>query len=55
LTLTVISYLTGKKRLPAQQPDYYGFGDENEAIIYVSEHLPLWQKINGLLEWIKEQ
>lgn len=51
----VVPYLTGKKRLPANQPDYYGFGDENEAIIYVSEHLHLWQKIKGLLEWIKGQ
>jgi tetratricopeptide (TPR) repeat protein len=51
----VISYLTGKKHLPAHQPDYYGLGDENEAIIYVSEHLYLWQKIKGIQEWIKEQ
>jgi tetratricopeptide (TPR) repeat protein len=51
----VISYLTGKKTLPAHQPDYYGFGDDNEAIIYVNEHLHLWMKINGIHEWIKEQ
>jgi tetratricopeptide (TPR) repeat protein len=49
----VIPYLTEKKRLPDQQPEYYGLGDENEAIIYVSEHLHLWREIDGLREWIK--
>ncbi|MEH7504200.1 SEC-C metal-binding domain-containing protein [Neobacillus drentensis] len=49
----VISYLTGKKRLPAYPPDYYGFGDENEAIVYADMHLHLWKKIVGLQEWLK--
>jgi hypothetical protein len=35
----VISYLIGKKRLPDQQPEYYSWGDENEEIMYESEHL----------------
>jgi uncharacterized protein YecA (UPF0149 family) len=48
----VISYLTGKKRLPAYPPDYYGFGDENEAIVYADLHLHLWKKIDGLQEWL---
>lgn len=50
----VISYLTGKKRLPAYPPDYYGFGDENEAIVYADMHLHLWRKIEGLEEWLKK-
>ncbi|WP_052353763.1 tetratricopeptide repeat protein [Neobacillus jeddahensis] len=49
----VISYLTGKKRLPAYPPDFYGFGDENEAIVYADMHLHLWRKIDGLGEWLK--
>ncbi|MFJ7728286.1 SEC-C metal-binding domain-containing protein [Neobacillus sp. NPDC097160] len=49
----VIAYLTGKKRLPAYPPDYYGFGDENEAIVYADMHLHLWRKIDGLQEWLK--
>ncbi|MCM3691746.1 SEC-C metal-binding domain-containing protein [Neobacillus niacini] len=50
----VVSYLTGKKQIPMYLPDHYGWGDENEAIIYVDEHLPLWEKIEGLQEWLKK-
>ncbi|WP_160722677.1 SEC-C metal-binding domain-containing protein [Bacillus sp. USDA818B3_A] len=49
----VIGYLTGKKRLPAYPPEYYGFGDENEAIVYADMHLRLWKKIDGLEMWLK--
>jgi tetratricopeptide (TPR) repeat protein len=49
----VIDYLTGKKRLPKTAPDYYGFGDENEAVIYADMHLHLWDKVDGLKEWLK--
>lgn len=49
----VINHLTGKKRLPAYPPDYYGFGDENEAIVYADMHLQLWKRIDGLQEWLK--
>ncbi|MEH7298816.1 SEC-C metal-binding domain-containing protein [Neobacillus drentensis] len=50
----VIPYLVGKKRLPAYPADYYGFGDENEAIVYADMHLHLWKKIDGLAEWLKK-
>jgi tetratricopeptide (TPR) repeat protein len=50
----VIPYLIGKKRLPAYPPDYYGFGDENEAIVYADMHLHLWKKIDGLSDWLKK-
>jgi tetratricopeptide (TPR) repeat protein len=49
----VIAFLTGKKQLPKITPDYYGFGDENEAIIYAGMHLHLWKNVDGLLEWLK--
>ncbi|MFL6517106.1 MAG: tetratricopeptide repeat protein, partial [Bacillus sp. (in: firmicutes)] len=49
----VINYLVGKKRLPANPPAYYGFGDENEAIVYVDMHLHLWKRIAGLQDWLK--
>lgn len=51
----VIPYLTGKKRLPKHLPDQYGWGNENEAIIYADEHLHLWKKIEGLQEWLQKQ
>jgi tetratricopeptide (TPR) repeat protein len=49
----VIPYLIEKKRLPDQQPEYYGWGDENEAIVYASEHLHLWREIEGFQDWMK--
>ncbi|EKN71374.1 hypothetical protein BABA_01790 [Neobacillus bataviensis LMG 21833] len=49
----VIGYLTGQKRLPAYPPEFFGFGDENEAIVYADMHLHLWGKIDGLREWLK--
>lgn len=51
----VVDYLTGRKRLPAYAPDYYGMGDENEAIVYADMHLHLWKKIEGLQDWIKNK
>jgi tetratricopeptide (TPR) repeat protein len=49
----VISFLLGKKRLPKHMPEYHGWGDENEAVIYIEEHLHLWKKVEGLQEWLK--
>ncbi|WP_066065467.1 SEC-C metal-binding domain-containing protein [Neobacillus soli] len=49
----VVAYLTDEKRLPDYPPDYYGFGDENEAIVYADMHLRLWRKIDGVREWLK--
>ena len=39
--------------MPTVIPDYYGFGDENEAIVYADAHLHLWREIRrnkGLAE-----
>jgi len=33
-------YLTGKRRVPKELPDYYGLGDENEAILCAYELKP---------------
>jgi hypothetical protein len=49
----VIAYLTGKKQLPSYPTDYYGFGDEDEAMVYTDMHLHLWGKIHGLTGWLK--
>lgn len=49
----VIPFLTGKKRLPSQIPDMYGWGDEGEAIIYADAHLHLWKKVVGVENWLK--
>ena len=39
------------KRLP-EQPDYYGFGDENEAIATIYYSLEAWVETPGAAEWL---
>jgi tetratricopeptide (TPR) repeat protein len=48
-------YLLGKKKLPRQLPDYVGFGDENEAVCYVSDNIGGWKATDGALEWLTTQ
>jgi tetratricopeptide (TPR) repeat protein len=50
----VPAYLLGRKRLPAQLPDYVGFGDENEAVAYAADALANWQATDGALSWLAE-
>lgn len=50
----VPAYLTGKKKLPDELPDFYGFGDDNEAICYAGMHKLLWDRVDGLAEWMKK-
>jgi hypothetical protein len=51
----VPAYLMGQKRVPNRQVDYYGWGDESEAIYYVSEHLNYWRRIPGAVEWLRAE
>lgn len=51
----VPEYLTGRRRVPKRLPDDCGFGDSDEAVIYVSENLPAWKASPGALEWLKEK
>ena len=50
----VPDYLLGRQRLPKGLPDYIGFGDDSEAIVYVSESAHLWRQQEGALEWLRE-
>jgi len=45
-------YLLGAKRLSRSLPAFYGFGDENEAILYVHEAKKGWRKSQGALAWL---
>lgn len=38
---------------PEELPDYYGLGDENEAIIYVHFSSAIWHSTKGAIEWLK--
>ena len=51
----VPAYLTGEKRVPNRHVNYYGSGDESEAIYYVSEHLNYWRRILGAVEWLRAE
>jgi tetratricopeptide (TPR) repeat protein len=49
----VPAYLMGQKRVPNQRIDYYGWGDESEAVYYASGHLNYWRRIPGAVEWLR--
>lgn len=51
----VTAYLLGKKKLPQDQPEYIGIGDESEAITYAQEHLYLWNREPELVNLLKKQ
>lgn len=48
----VPEYLLGKRRMPRTLPPYYGYGDENEAVIYVHGNKAAWQATPGGLGWL---
>lgn len=49
----VPAYLMGQKRVPNRQVDYYGWGDESEAVYYASEHLNHWRRIPAAVDWLR--
>jgi tetratricopeptide (TPR) repeat protein len=47
------SYLTGRKKLPEQRPDYVVFGEETEAVDYATGAGELWASVPGALAWLQ--
>jgi tetratricopeptide (TPR) repeat protein len=48
-------YLLGILPFPKQPPDYYGFGDQNEAVIYLEEGgVEAWIKREDDIAWLAE-
>jgi hypothetical protein len=46
-------YLLGVLPPPTQQPDYYGVGDQNEAIIYLEEGgVEAWAARDEDIAWL---
>lgn len=43
-------YLLGKKKIPLEDLDHMGFGDETEAIVYAQENIHLWDEPELLKE-----
>jgi hypothetical protein len=50
----VIDYMLGIKKMPKEQPQHIGRGDENEAIAYVFDTWKLWNKTEGAFDWLYE-
>ena len=51
----VLEYLLGRQSLPPEPPRMYSPGDESDAIIYVSQHLPSWKGSPGSLTWLRSK
>lgn len=49
----VVPYLLSEKMLPADQPDYYSWGDESEAIMYAQMFLAGWKDTAGAIDWVR--
>jgi len=48
----VPSYLLGRKKMPRTLPGHYGFGEDNEAVLYAHENRAAWKATPGALEWL---
>lgn len=51
----VPAYLLGKKRMPRALPEHYGFGDANEAVLFVHYNKTAWKNSAGALDWLADQ
>ncbi len=49
----VVDYLIGRKTLPSEPPRFYSPGDEDDAILYVANHLGAWKSTPGSLTWVR--
>lgn len=50
----VEAYLVGQERVPRRLPDFYGFGDENEAIICADAVATAWRHHPNAVRWLKQ-
>jgi len=48
----VPSYLLGRKKMPRTIPGHYGFGDDNEAVLYAHGNMAAWKATPGAMEWL---
>ncbi len=48
----VVPYLLGEKILPGKLPQRIGFGDKNEAVVYVAEFGQGWHNTRGGIDWL---
>ncbi len=48
----IVLMLVGEMALPKEPPEYYGWGDENEAALYVMHNRLLWANSPGAMDWL---
>lgn len=48
----VPKYLLGDQEMPKILPEYYGSGDEDEAVLYVLNSLRVWAELPLLIQWL---
>jgi tetratricopeptide (TPR) repeat protein len=48
----VPAYILGRKKIPRTLPSQYGFGDDNEAVLYAYGNIAAWKATPGALEWL---
>lgn len=49
----VAPLLLGDQKMPRRLPDYYSWGDKNEAVVYVNGAAPAWAAAAGALDWLR--
>jgi tetratricopeptide (TPR) repeat protein len=49
----VIDYLSGRKPIPQELPEFIGLGDDDEAMVCAAESIELWQETLGALDWLR--
>lgn len=49
----VESYLLGRKSIPHEMPDHYGFGNESEAIVCVDAIVDAWKTHPEAMRWLR--
>ncbi|MGB3716970.1 MAG: hypothetical protein WA996_21320 [Candidatus Promineifilaceae bacterium] len=49
----VPAFLLQARPLPFKLPDSIGFGDEDEAVVYVADNGHLWQEEEGAVDWMR--
>ncbi len=48
----VLLYLIGEKEFPADLPDTYGWGSEEEAVLYLADHSSLFHGNQKMTKWL---
>jgi tetratricopeptide (TPR) repeat protein len=50
----VPDYLSGRKRLPVNVPEFFRPGQKSEAIDYATAYMPFWRQTQGAIDWLRK-